>query len=80
MLRGMEHLFYEDRLRDLGLFGLKRRRLPGDRIPAFQYLKGAYKKVERDFLQGNVVIGQERMVLNWKSVGLDETLGRNSSL
>ena len=37
-----------------------------DRIAAFQYLKGPTKKLERDFWQGQVVIGQGLMALNWK--------------
>ncbi|PKU47115.1 hypothetical protein llap_2555 [Limosa lapponica baueri] len=44
MIRGMEQLSYEDRLRELQLFSLDRRRLQGDLLAAFQYLKGAYRK------------------------------------
>ena len=61
MIRGLEHLSYEERWRELGLFSLEKRRFQGDLIVAFQYLNGAYKqegewlfmRVDSDRTRGN---------------------------
>jgi len=64
MIKGMEHLCCEERLRVLGLFSLERRRLRGDLTAAFQYLKGPTRKLKRDFSQGHGVIEEGVMALN----------------
>ena len=64
MIQEMEHLPCEDRLRELGVFCLEKRRLWGDLRAAFQYLKRTVRGKGTDSLAGSVVTVQGEMVSN----------------
>jgi len=64
MIQGLEHLSYKERLRELGLFSLEKRRLQADLTGAFQYLKGAYRKDEENIFSSVVATGQGVVALN----------------
>ena len=59
MTQGMEHLSYKDRLRQLEQFSLEKRRLWGDLIVAFQYLK-RNKRKEGDRLFSRICCDRTR--------------------
>jgi len=64
VMTGLELLCCEERLRELGLFSLERRRLQGTLLQPSSTLRGLIKKMGTGFLSRPVAIGQGVMVLN----------------
>ncbi|KAJ7402495.1 hypothetical protein BTVI_85903 [Pitangus sulphuratus] len=52
MIRELEHLSYKERLVDLGLFSLQKRRVRRDLVNVYQYLKGGCQRMDQALLSG----------------------------
>ncbi|CAM4632369.1 unnamed protein product [Caretta caretta] len=71
MIRGMENLSYERRLKEFGLFSLTKRRLRGDMIALYKYIRGINTREGEELFKLSTNVDTRINGYNWPSGSLD---------